>query len=98
MSTPSKLILPAFGSLTGGLDAHHPEIVRAVGPGAQALIPGHDPGAAFFAPMSYGRVRMAAPLPAAVFSHVRLRAGAGDDAALADATLDRTAAVLGLHR
>jgi len=34
----SKLILPAFGSLTGGLDAHHPEIVRAVGPGAQALV------------------------------------------------------------
>ena len=36
---PAELILPAFGSLTGGLDAHHPEIVRAVGPGAQALIP-----------------------------------------------------------
>jgi hypothetical protein len=34
----SKLILPAFGSLTGGLDAHHPEIVRAVGPGAEALV------------------------------------------------------------
>lgn len=39
VATPRKLILPAFGSLTGGLDAHHPEIVRAVGPGAQALIP-----------------------------------------------------------
>lgn len=39
VATPTKLILPAFGSLTGGLDAHHPEIVRAVGPGAQALIP-----------------------------------------------------------
>lgn len=39
VATPSKLVLPAFGSLTGGLDAHHPEIVRAVGPGAQALVP-----------------------------------------------------------
>jgi uncharacterized protein len=37
--SPTKLILPAFGSLTGGLDAHHPEIVRAVGAGAQALVP-----------------------------------------------------------
>lgn len=38
VATPNKLILPAFGSLTGGLDADHPEIVRAVGRGAQALI------------------------------------------------------------
>jgi DNA ligase-associated metallophosphoesterase len=38
VATGSKLILPAFGALTGGLDAHHPEIVRAVGPGAEALI------------------------------------------------------------
>jgi DNA ligase-associated metallophosphoesterase len=38
VATQTKLILPAFGALTGGLDAHHPEIVRAVGPDAQALI------------------------------------------------------------
>lgn len=38
VATPDKLILPAFGSLTGGLDAGHPEIVRAVGPGAEALV------------------------------------------------------------
>lgn len=36
--TASKLILPAFGSLTGGLDAHHPEIMRAVGPRAEAMV------------------------------------------------------------
>jgi DNA ligase-associated metallophosphoesterase len=42
VATETKLILPAFGSLTGGLDAHHPEIVRAVGTGAQALVPLHD--------------------------------------------------------
>jgi DNA ligase-associated metallophosphoesterase len=39
VATPTKLILPAFGALTGGLDAAHPEIVRAVGAGAEALVP-----------------------------------------------------------
>jgi DNA ligase-associated metallophosphoesterase len=42
VATESKLILPAFGALTGGLDATHPEIVRAVGRQAQALIPIED--------------------------------------------------------
>ncbi|WP_242139287.1 ligase-associated DNA damage response endonuclease PdeM [Sphingomonas sp. TREG-RG-20F-R18-01] len=42
VATPTKLILPAFGALTGGLDAQHPEIVRAVGKGAEALIPVED--------------------------------------------------------
>ncbi|MFC3578953.1 ligase-associated DNA damage response endonuclease PdeM [Sphingomonas hylomeconis] len=40
--TPTKMIFPAFGSLTGGLDAGHPEIVRAVGGGAQAVIAVED--------------------------------------------------------
>lgn len=39
VATTRKLILPAFGALTGGLDAGHPEIVRAVGPNAEALVP-----------------------------------------------------------
>jgi DNA ligase-associated metallophosphoesterase len=38
----TKLILPAFGSLTGGLDATHPEILRQVGSGASALVPVSD--------------------------------------------------------
>jgi DNA ligase-associated metallophosphoesterase len=42
VATETKLILPAFGALTGGLDAHHPEIVRAVGSGAEALVPVQD--------------------------------------------------------
>ncbi len=42
VASASKLILPAFGSLTGGLEAGHPEIVRAVGPGAEALVPLND--------------------------------------------------------
>jgi uncharacterized protein len=42
VASASKMILPAFGSLTGGLDAQHPEIMRAVGSHAQALIPVAD--------------------------------------------------------
>ena len=38
VATPLKLILPAFGALTGGLDADHREIRRAVGAPAQALV------------------------------------------------------------
>ncbi len=42
VTTSTKLILPAFGSLTGGLDARHPEIVRAAGHPAEALVPLSD--------------------------------------------------------
>jgi DNA ligase-associated metallophosphoesterase len=42
VATDRKLILPAFGALTGGLDPSHPEILRAVGSGAQALVPVQD--------------------------------------------------------
>lgn len=42
VASRTKLILPAFGALTGGLDANHPEIVRAVGGGAEALVPVAD--------------------------------------------------------
>jgi metallophosphoesterase superfamily enzyme len=39
---PSKIILPAFGSLTGGIDARHPEIMKSVGSQADALVPVSD--------------------------------------------------------
>ena len=42
VASPTKIILPAFGSLTGGLDAHHPEILGSVGDGAAALVPVSD--------------------------------------------------------
>jgi hypothetical protein len=42
VATATKLVLPAFGALTGGLDVNHPEIVRAVGGRAQALVPVAD--------------------------------------------------------
>jgi DNA ligase-associated metallophosphoesterase len=38
----SKIIMPAFGALTGGLDAHHPEILRSIGGDAAALVPVSD--------------------------------------------------------
>ena len=42
VASKTKLILPAYGALTGGLDAGHPEIVRKVGPSASALVPVSD--------------------------------------------------------
>lgn len=39
VATQTKLILPAFGALTGGLAADHPEILAAVGRSAAALVP-----------------------------------------------------------
>lgn len=42
VASATKLILPAYGALTGGLDAGHPEIMRKVGPGAAALVPVTD--------------------------------------------------------
>ena len=42
VKSANKIIMPAFGPLTGGLDAHHPEILRSVGTGAAALVPVSD--------------------------------------------------------
>jgi DNA ligase-associated metallophosphoesterase len=42
VTSASKIIMPAFGSLTGGLDARHPEIIRSVGGNAAALVPVSD--------------------------------------------------------
>jgi DNA ligase-associated metallophosphoesterase len=42
VASANKLILPAYGAFTGGLDAGHPEILKKVGPGAAALVPSTD--------------------------------------------------------
>jgi uncharacterized protein len=39
VATARKLVFPAFGALTGGLDADHPAILRAVAEPAEALVP-----------------------------------------------------------
>lgn len=38
VASATKLIFPAFGALTGGLDATHPEIVRVTGGPSEALV------------------------------------------------------------
>jgi DNA ligase-associated metallophosphoesterase len=42
VASPTKLILPAFGALTGGLDVGHPAIVGVAGRPAEALVPVAD--------------------------------------------------------
>ena len=42
VANQSKLILPAFGALTGGLDVRHAEIRRVAGANAEALVPLSD--------------------------------------------------------
>ncbi|MEZ0495354.1 ligase-associated DNA damage response endonuclease PdeM [Sphingomonas sp. IW22] len=42
VASATKLVLPAFGALTGGLDATHPELMRALGGRAQALVTAGD--------------------------------------------------------
>lgn len=39
VGSATKLILPALGALTGGLDAGHGAIRRVMGPGAAAMVP-----------------------------------------------------------
>ena len=39
VASDTKLIFPAFGALTGGLAADHPEVIAAAGAGAFALVP-----------------------------------------------------------
>lgn len=42
VASSTKIVLPAFGALTGGLDAAHPEIARAMGGHGEALVPVED--------------------------------------------------------
>ncbi|WP_022681756.1 SDR family oxidoreductase [Sphingobium bisphenolivorans] len=56
--------------------ALHPALLDFATAGAQMLIPGFEATSEFYAPASYGRLRLIAPLPAQIMSHVRLRHGA----------------------
>lgn len=62
---------PWRGDLSGM--ALHPALLDFATAGAQMLIPGFDAAGEFYAPASYGRLRLIAPLPAEIMSHVRLR-------------------------
>lgn len=67
----------------------HPAMMDMATAGAQALIPGFDEGRDFFVPASYGRVRILAPLPVNILSHIRYRGdnGSSGDLALYDITV-----------
>jgi len=89
---------PAF---TADLDTYrlHPALLDMATGGAQTLLPGFDPKTAFFVPFSYGRLLLRRPLPARVFSHVRVResgkASAVFDAVLLDETGQEVASIEG---
>ncbi|MCB4858161.1 SDR family NAD(P)-dependent oxidoreductase [Sphingobium sp. PNB] len=62
----------AFAADLPGL-ALHPALLDFATAGTQMLIPGFDGATDFYAPASYGALRLTAPLPAQIVSHVRLR-------------------------
>ncbi|NWK95846.1 hypothetical protein DM806_09180 [Sphingobium lactosutens] len=53
--------------------ALHPALLDFATAGAQKLIPGFDQANDFYAPASYGRLRLTAPLSGRIVSHIRLR-------------------------
>jgi len=65
----------------------HPAMLDLATGGAQAIVPGFDPNGTFYVPLAYGRVLIRKPMTRRVFSHVRLRDGAGKDSVAFDATL-----------
>jgi acyl transferase domain-containing protein len=62
----------AFGGELEQL-ALHPALLDFATAGAQALIAGRDPATDFYAPFTYNRLVLHAPLPARIASHVRYR-------------------------
>lgn len=66
----------------------HPALLDFATAGAQMLVPGFDPAEHFFAPASYGRIRLMAELPSRIVSHVRLRLdGDPESSAVYDVTI-----------
>lgn len=75
----------------------HPALMDMATAGAQQLIPTFDAQRDFFVPLSYARISILAPLPAAIHSHIRLRPSSADeqDLAVFDVTItDGSGAVL----
>lgn len=73
----------------------HPGLLDLCTGFAHTLIPGYAPSAEFYAPMSYGSVRVFAPLTEKLFSHARLNDASTQDVPCFDVTVtDRTGRVL----
>lgn len=68
----------------------HPALLDMATGGAQRLIHGFDAERDFYVPVGYGTLRMFAPLPAELYSHVRLRPESRDGEAYFDVTLSDT--------
>jgi acyl transferase domain-containing protein/thioesterase domain-containing protein/NAD(P)-dependent dehydrogenase (short-subunit alcohol dehydrogenase family)/acyl carrier protein len=85
-----------LGDVESGMRLH-PALLDIATGYAMELIPDYDPQAGLWVPMSYGRLRAHAALPATIWSHVRLAAAddLGDGYATFDVTLtDETGQVL----
>jgi acyl transferase domain-containing protein/thioesterase domain-containing protein/acyl carrier protein len=65
----------------------HPALLDMATGGAQQLIPGVDLNSDFYVPMRYERIRIVAPMPRRVFSHVRCLAESGAGLAYFDVIL-----------
>jgi hypothetical protein len=65
----------------------HPALLDMATGSVQALIPGFDEERDFLVPFSYGRLRLHAPLPRRLSSHVRLREGSAKDLPTFDVVL-----------
>jgi acyl transferase domain-containing protein len=87
---------PAY---VGDLESYrlHPALMDMATGGGVALVPDFDAERDFYVPLSYTRLRMYAPLPARIYSHVRLAGNECDPKELAvfDVTItDETGRVL----
>jgi len=67
--------------------ALHPALLDFATAGAQCLIASRRPGTDFFAPASYGSIKLHCALPAHLFSDVRCRPATSDNIAVFDITL-----------
>jgi acyl transferase domain-containing protein/thioesterase domain-containing protein len=81
-------LAPAFHADLDAISLH-PALLDLATAGAQSLIGDYDAGRDFFAPFSYRRIMLHAPLPATIVSHVRYRSPAesGTPTAVFDVTV-----------
>ncbi|PNU04329.1 type I polyketide synthase [Novosphingobium guangzhouense] len=75
-----QLELPAPFTAEAEAMGLHPALLDFATAGAQTLIPGRDPTCDFYAPFTYRRFLLHAPLPALAWSHIRLVSADGQTA------------------
>lgn len=84
------LALPERFQMDLGALALHPALLDLATAGAQSLIPAYDPERDLFAPFTYRRITMHAPLQMRMVSHIRYRGA--DKPGASTATFDITVA------